>query len=58
MTQSGRDDILSPSQLNTLARNLLEDTFPLVWVEGELGNVARPSSGHLYLCLLYTSRCV
>ena len=51
MTDAGRDDILSPSQLNTLARNLLEDTFPLVWVEGELGNVARPSSGHLYLTL-------
>ncbi len=51
MADSDRDDILSPSQLNTLARNLLEDTFPLVWVEGELGNVARPSSGHLYLTL-------
>ena len=51
MLESDRDDILSPSQLNTLARNLLEDTFPLVWVEGELGNVARPSSGHLYLTL-------
>lgn len=51
MTESSRDDILSPSQLNTLARNLLEDTFPMVWVEGELGNVARPSSGHLYLTL-------
>lgn len=45
------DEILTPSQLNTLARNLLEDTFPLVWIEGELGNVARPSSGHLYLTL-------
>lgn len=51
MPDSPRDDILSPSQLNTLARNLLEDTFPLVWIEGELGNVARPSSGHLYLTL-------
>ena len=40
-------ETLTPSQLNTLARNLLEDTFPLVWIEGELGNVARPSSGHL-----------
>ncbi len=45
------DAILSPSQLNTLARNLLEDTFPLIWVEAELGTVARPSSGHLYLTL-------
>src|SRR5690606_20061609 len=41
-------DILTPSQLNTLARSLLEDTFPLVFVEGELGTVARPASGHLY----------
>src|SRR5690606_14150086 len=44
-------DILTPSQLNTLARSLLEDTFPLVLVEGELGNVARPASGHLYFTL-------
>ena len=44
-------EILSPSQLNTLARSLLEDTFPLVLVEGELGNVARPASGHVYFTL-------
>ena len=37
-------EILSPSQLNTLARGLLEDAFPLVWVEGELGNVSRRST--------------
>jgi len=41
----------TPSQLNTLARNLLEDAFPLIWVEGELGNVSRPASGHLYFTL-------
>ena len=39
--------VLTPSQLNTLARDLLESAFPLVWVEGELGNVTRPGSGHL-----------
>ncbi len=44
-------EILSPSQLNTLARSLLEDAFPLVLVEGELGNVSRPASGHLYFTL-------
>jgi exodeoxyribonuclease VII large subunit len=42
---------LTPTQLNTLARNLLEDAFPLVWVEGELGNLSRPASGHLYFTL-------
>ena len=44
-------EILTPSQLNALARDLLEGTFPLVFVEGELGNVSRPSSGHLYFTL-------
>jgi len=44
-------DILSPTQLNTLARDLLEGAFPLVWVEGELGNLSRPGSGHLYFTL-------
>ncbi|MCE7032635.1 exodeoxyribonuclease VII large subunit [Lysobacter sp. GX 14042] len=42
---------LTPSQLNTLARDMLEGGFPSVWIEAELGNVARPSSGHLYLTL-------
>ncbi len=41
----------TPSQLNALARNLLEDAFPLIWVEGELGNLSRPASGHLYFTL-------
>src|SRR6478735_1365666 len=44
-------DVLTPSQLNTLARDLLEGAFPLVWVEGELSGVSRPSSGHLYFSL-------
>lgn len=51
MNTPAPDHVLSPSQLNALARNLLEDTFPLVWVEGELGNLSRPSSGHLYMTL-------
>ncbi|NLC61295.1 MAG: exodeoxyribonuclease VII large subunit [Gammaproteobacteria bacterium] len=51
MDHAAPRDILSPSQLNTLARSLLEDSFPLVQVEGELGNVARPASGHLYFTL-------
>ena len=47
--------VFTPSQLNALARSLLEDTFPLITVEGELGNVARPSSGHLY-CTIKDAR--
>ena len=48
---SPSNDILTPNQLNTLARDLLESAFPLVWVEGELGSVSRPASGHLYFTL-------
>jgi len=43
--------ILTPSTLNRLVRGLLEDALPLVWIEGELSNVARPASGHLYFTL-------
>jgi len=45
------DRSLSPSQLNALARDLLEGAFPTVLVEGEIGNLARPSSGHVYFVL-------
>ncbi|HWS78054.1 MAG TPA: exodeoxyribonuclease VII large subunit [Thermomonas sp.] len=48
---TGSDHILTPSQLNTLARDLLEGAFPLVLVEGEIGNLSRPGSGHLYFTL-------
>src|SRR3569832_2974520 len=44
-------EILTPSQLNTLARDLLEGSFPLICVDGELSGVSRPGSGHLYFCL-------
>lgn len=44
-------DVLTVSQLNARARSLLEEVFPRVWVEGELSNLARPSSGHLYFTL-------
>lgn len=42
---------LSVSQLNNRARLLLEDVFAQVWVEGEISNLARPASGHIYFTL-------
>lgn len=39
------------SDLNRAARGLLEGGFPLLWVEGEISNLARPASGHLYFSL-------
>jgi exodeoxyribonuclease VII large subunit len=43
--------ILSVSQLNRMARQLLESDLPVLWVEGEISNLARPASGHLYFSL-------
>ena len=43
--------ILSVFDLNQLARDLLEGAFSTVWVEGEISNLAKPSSGHLYFSL-------
>ncbi len=44
-------DIYSVSRLNHEARSLLEGSFPLLWLEGEISNLARPASGHWYLSL-------
>ena len=41
-------EIFTPRALTRMARDLLEDTFPLIWIEGEISNCSRPSSGHLY----------
>ncbi|HKI74497.1 MAG TPA: exodeoxyribonuclease VII large subunit [Pseudomonadales bacterium] len=44
-------EVLSVSELTRSARQLLEGEFPMVFVEGEISNFMRPSSGHWYLTL-------
>lgn len=44
-------EIYTISRLNQEVRLLLEGAFPLVWVEGEISNFSRPSSGHCYFSL-------
>ena len=44
-------DIYTVSRLNREAKDLLEASFPLLWVEGEISNLSRPASGHLYFSL-------
>lgn len=51
-SQSGINrEVISVSELNRGARRLLEREFPMVWVEGEISNFVRPSSGHWYFTL-------
>lgn len=42
---------LSVSQLTAQIKDLMEASFPGVWVTGEISNFARPRSGHCYLTL-------
>jgi exodeoxyribonuclease VII large subunit len=44
-------DVYTVSRLNREARLLLESSFPMLWIEGEISNLARPASGHLYFSL-------
>ena len=50
-SESTQRHIISVSQLNRRARQLLETHMPLLWIEGEMSNFARPSSGHWYFTL-------
>src|ERR1044071_3854482 len=43
--------VLSVSGLNRQARQIIEESLGTVWVEGEISNLSRPSSGHLYWSL-------
>lgn len=44
-------DVYSPTRLNREARTLLERGFPALWIEGEMSNLSRPSSGHWYFSI-------
>jgi exodeoxyribonuclease VII large subunit len=44
-------NIYTPSELNHEARLHLEAGFGRVWVEGEISNMSRPASGHIYFSL-------
>jgi exodeoxyribonuclease VII large subunit len=43
--------VLSVGELTRDVKMLMEEAFPAVWVSGEISNVSRPSSGHIYLTL-------
>ena len=45
------DKLYTPSELNHEARLHLEAGFGRIWIEGEISNLSRPSSGHIYFSL-------
>jgi len=44
-------DIYSVTRLNREVRAVLEGSFPAIWIQGEISNLARPASGHMYFSL-------
>lgn len=53
--------VVSVSELNRQARASLEREFPLLWVAGEISNLTRAASGHVYFSLkdeAAQARCV
>ena len=43
--------VFSVTELSRTIKLLLEEGLPVVWVSGEISNVARPASGHVYFTL-------
>ncbi|MDD2673223.1 MAG: exodeoxyribonuclease VII large subunit [Syntrophales bacterium] len=43
--------VLTVTELTRNIQFLLESSFDLVWVEGEISNLRRPNSGHVYFTL-------
>ena len=43
--------VLTVAELTTIIRTTLNDVFAGVWVSGELSDVSRPQSGHIYFTL-------
>jgi exodeoxyribonuclease VII large subunit len=51
ITDNSSQDILTVSQLNQAVGRLLERSFALTWIAGEISNVTRAASGHWYFTL-------
>ena len=43
--------VISVAELNRLAKELIEQNLPLMWVAGEISNFTRAASGHCYFSL-------
>ncbi len=46
-----RQNPLSITQVNTVVKGVVDDLLPQVWVGGEISDLSRPQSGHIYFSL-------
>lgn len=45
----GKPDIFSVSSLTSQIKDILEEQFDFIWIEAEISNFRKPSSGHYYM---------
>ena len=50
-SQPQPDRVYSVTEITQLVKKELESAFPLIWVEGEISDLKRAHSGHVYLAL-------
>lgn len=48
---SSRQHVYEVTELNKNIKNILEETYPFIWILGEISNFRVPSSGHCYFTL-------
>lgn len=49
--QAQPDRVFTVTEITRLIKQELESAFPLIWVEGEISDLMRAHSGHIYLAL-------
>lgn len=50
--------IYSVHELATLLKGTLETRFPFIWVRGQVSNLSRPGSGHIYFSIKDEHSCI
>ena len=51
-------EIYTVRALSGVLKNLVEGAFPFVWVRGQVSNLSRPASGHIYFSLKDEDACL
>ena len=51
LTETHSRTVYSVSEITREIKSLLEETYAFIWISGEISNLGRPSSGHIYFTL-------
>ncbi len=46
-----QENPLSVTDINTIVKGIIDDLLPEVWIAGEISDLSRPQSGHIYFSI-------